>query len=306
MTDPTATTTSGDVRGITRDGVHVFRSIPYAAPPVGIAALPAAAAGRAVVRRARRHAVRSGRTAEPVDARDDDGRGRAGDRRGRLPHARASSPPHSTTRSARSCSGSTAARSSSGPARSPIYDGTPVRRARRRRGRQHQLPPRRVRVPAPRRDLRGRVRRLGQPRHPRPGVRARVGARQHRRVRRRPRPRHDLRRVGRRDERRHAARAARRPRACSPRRSCSPAAAASAPTAETAHRDRPLGARRGRHRHRRRARVGADGRDPRRADEGARRPGQHRPGVHARGRRHRAARASGRRGRARPRARCPR
>lgn len=35
MTDPTATTTSGDVRGITRDGVHAFRSIPYAAPPVG-------------------------------------------------------------------------------------------------------------------------------------------------------------------------------------------------------------------------------------------------------------------------------
>ena len=35
MTDPIATTTGGDVRGITRDGVHVFRSIPYAAPPVG-------------------------------------------------------------------------------------------------------------------------------------------------------------------------------------------------------------------------------------------------------------------------------
>jgi para-nitrobenzyl esterase len=35
MTDPTATLTSGDVRGTTRDGVHVFRSIPYAAPPVG-------------------------------------------------------------------------------------------------------------------------------------------------------------------------------------------------------------------------------------------------------------------------------
>ena len=35
MTDPTATITSGDVRGTTRDGVHVFRSIPYAAPPVG-------------------------------------------------------------------------------------------------------------------------------------------------------------------------------------------------------------------------------------------------------------------------------
>ena len=50
------------------------------------------------------------------------------------------------------------------------------------------------------------VRGLGQRRHPRPGRRARVGARQHRGVRRRPRRRHDLRRVGRRRERRHAAR----------------------------------------------------------------------------------------------------
>ena len=35
MTDPIARTTGGDVRGLTRAGVHVFRSIPYAAPPVG-------------------------------------------------------------------------------------------------------------------------------------------------------------------------------------------------------------------------------------------------------------------------------
>jgi para-nitrobenzyl esterase len=35
MTEPIATTTSGQVRGLVRDGVHVFRSIPYAAPPVG-------------------------------------------------------------------------------------------------------------------------------------------------------------------------------------------------------------------------------------------------------------------------------
>ena len=35
MTDPIATTTSGQVRGLVRDGIHVFRSIPYAAPPVG-------------------------------------------------------------------------------------------------------------------------------------------------------------------------------------------------------------------------------------------------------------------------------
>ena len=43
-----------------------------------------------------------------------------------------------------------------------------------------------------------------QPRHPRPGRRARMGARQHRRVRRRSRQRDDLRRVRRRHERRHA------------------------------------------------------------------------------------------------------
>ena len=35
MTEPIAKTTAGPVRGITRDGIHVFRSIPYAAPPVG-------------------------------------------------------------------------------------------------------------------------------------------------------------------------------------------------------------------------------------------------------------------------------
>jgi para-nitrobenzyl esterase len=35
MTEPTAETTSGTVRGLTRDGVQVFRSIPYGAPPVG-------------------------------------------------------------------------------------------------------------------------------------------------------------------------------------------------------------------------------------------------------------------------------
>ena len=35
MTEPIASTTAGKVRGLTREGVHVFRSIPYAAPPVG-------------------------------------------------------------------------------------------------------------------------------------------------------------------------------------------------------------------------------------------------------------------------------
>ena len=76
-----------------------------------------------------------------------------------------------------------------------------VRRARarphrRRRLRLVQLPARRARVHRrhPLRHGRAAVRR--QPRPPRPGRGAGVGARQHRRVRRRPRQRHDLRRVG--------------------------------------------------------------------------------------------------------------
>ena len=35
MDEPIASTTAGKVRGLTRDGIHVFRSIPFAAPPVG-------------------------------------------------------------------------------------------------------------------------------------------------------------------------------------------------------------------------------------------------------------------------------
>ncbi len=35
MSEPIVRTTSGPVRGVVRDDIHVFRSIPYAAPPVG-------------------------------------------------------------------------------------------------------------------------------------------------------------------------------------------------------------------------------------------------------------------------------
>ncbi len=35
MTDPTVTTTAGPVRGLHRDGIAIFRAIPYAAPPIG-------------------------------------------------------------------------------------------------------------------------------------------------------------------------------------------------------------------------------------------------------------------------------
>ena len=44
-----AHTTAGTVEGFTRDGVNRWRSIPYARPPVGRAAVPGAATGAAVV-----------------------------------------------------------------------------------------------------------------------------------------------------------------------------------------------------------------------------------------------------------------
>ena len=65
-------------------------------------------------------------------------------------------------------------------------------RTRRRRVRVNQLSVARPRVPVPRRALRGGERHR-QPRHPRSGRRASVGARQHRSVRRRPEQRDDLR-----------------------------------------------------------------------------------------------------------------
>ena len=99
----------------------------------------------------------------------------------------------------------------SGSGSTPWYDGIGVRGRQRRRGRHlnyrlgalgflHLGGPhgRRARTPRP------------ACRHPRPGRRARVGARQHRGVRRRSRQRHHLRRVGRRHERRHPARPAAR------------------------------------------------------------------------------------------------
>ena len=124
MTDPIATTTGGDVRGFTRDGVHVFRSIPYAAPPVGALRFrpPQPAEPWTGVRDAARFGPVAPQLPSPLEAMLG-----APDpvvRRGRHASPSACTPPRSTTPAARSCSGSTAAHSSTAPVVRPIYDGT--------------------------------------------------------------------------------------------------------------------------------------------------------------------------------------
>ena len=217
MNEGIVATTGGEVRGKVRDGVHVFRGIPFAAPPVGKLRFrpPAPATPWDGVL----DATHAGpwAAAAPVAAREDARRATAAVGRGEVPHAQR----HDARARRREAAGDVLdPRRRVRERRRLARRSTTARKfaaARRRRRRHRQLPARRVRLPAPRRGLRRRVRGLGQRRHPRPGRRARVGARQHRGVRRQPRRRHDLRRVGRRDERRHAARAAGGRRALPPR-----------------------------------------------------------------------------------------
>ena len=191
-TEPVATTDAGPVRGLTRDGIHVFRSVPYAAPPVGPRRFrpPVPAEPWTDVRDATRFGPVAPQLPSPLEAAMGAGEPVI-DEAGCLTLSVFTPGLDDARRPVMVWIHGGAFVIGTGS--SPIYDGTSVRAARRRRRRQHQLPARRVRLPAPRRDLRRRVRRFGQRRHPRPGARARVGPRQHRRVRRRPGPGDDLR-----------------------------------------------------------------------------------------------------------------
>ena len=209
-----AATRSGKIEGVEHDGVLVFRGIPYAAPPVGARRwLPPAREdawdgvrdATAVLRRSPRR---------PTFAMTHDARRRAArDQRGQ-PLPQRVDARRATTRAAGD-GVDPRRRVHLRLGRHAVVRRHAVRAARRRRRRHDQLPPRSVRVPAPRRPVRSRVRRLRQRGHPRPGRRARVGARLHRRVRRRSR------RTSRCSASRPAAAASARCSGCPPRAGCS-------------------------------------------------------------------------------------
>ena len=201
-------TRAGRVRGAVSDGVHVFKGIPYAAPPFGADRLrpPQPVEAWDGVRDALAWGAEPPQLKPPADH----------------PAAAIAWDP---AEPGEDCLNLNVWTPDPGAAGLPVMVWIPggmfevgigrlVRRQplrpRRRRLRDHQLPRRGRGLPVPRRRRR-------QPRAARPDRRARVGARQHRRLRRRPGQRHHLRRVGRRDEHRDPARHAPRRRAVPPR-----------------------------------------------------------------------------------------
>ena len=190
--DPEARTTAGRVRGRTEGGVAVFRGIPFAQPPTGTKRFAAPAPATRVGRGAGGVLVRlTAPAVQHVRARSSAGRRRLADRQ-RVDAGR---------RSGRAAAGDGVDlrwRLQGGLGRRPRLRRRPPRPRGRGRAGHLQLPHRRRGL----RPDRGGAR---QPGPARPGGRARVGPREHRRLRRRPGPGHRLRPVGRRRVGRRAA-----------------------------------------------------------------------------------------------------
>ena len=190
-------TTAGEIKGYEKDGIHYFKGVPFAAPPVGDLRFappqpPVPWEGTAMRprtgRSARRPCSRS-KVPSRCDLRDAaPGRG--------LPTLTVTTPAVDGSLPVMVWIHGGAFTGGSGS--TPIYDGTSLRdgvvscRSTIACTRSGSVPRRAVRGAKGTGNL-GILDRC-----------ARVGARQHRRVRWRSEQRHDLRRVGRRHERRHA------------------------------------------------------------------------------------------------------
>ena len=196
-------TTAGDIKGYEKDGIHHFKGVPFAAPPVGDLrfAPPQPPAPWEGTRDATEDGPICPQAVLPLE--------------GPLADVISATQPQDED-----CLTLTVATPSvdsslpvmvwihggaftGGSGSTPIYDGATFA-ARRRRVRVDQLPARTPSASSTSTSCSTATHGHRQPRHPRSGRRARMGARQHRRVRRRSRQRDDLRRVGRRHERRHA------------------------------------------------------------------------------------------------------